>query len=312
MSSWGSLDQANNAPKSKGVIDASFINYANVYTHTGGLFSPSNPATSNGTVFTVNSFSTGSGYNNADIITVVAAAPAVTYANATYTMVTNATGYIQQVGAVSRGSFSANAATANFSIANATGGTAAGNSSVTGFSVNFASSVRGDILYGNTTVNAFQNLVAVGVFAVDATEVRAQRANSSVRKAITGGWIERRNGTGGIIAVGYTGTATGYSNTDKLTIASPAAGGNASVTITTNSTGGSLALNITANGYGFLAVNATANIVATNATGGTITGTGATFSATAGGRAGRVQYESLVAMHIKSENPADNAVFPNS
>lgn len=175
-------------------------------------------------------------------------------------------------------------------------------------------------MFGNTTPGAFTNGVAVGVFGADAAETTAGKG-SGITHA---GWQLRKVGTGSIQSVTYTGTATGYSNTDVITVASPVAGGNATFSVSTNSTGGSLTLTVVNRGSGFTAVNATPNVSIANSTGGATSGTGATFAAVAGGRAGRVTYETLVAMGSLGAQTAsfgtpalvadasDNTVLPNS
>ena len=107
--------------------------------------------------------------------------------------------------------------------------------------------------------------------------------------------------------VKYTGTATGYSNTDVITVSNAVT--NATATVTTNATGGTLTFTISNVGL-FSNTQSNTNLVVTiaNSTGGASDGSGATFTAniapstsgtitlTLGGRAGRVQYETLVAM----------------
>jgi filamentous hemagglutinin len=147
-------------------------------------------------------------------------------------------------------------------------------------------------MFNNTTPSAFLSGQAVGVFGVDRTEIAVSNSYGIAHA----GWNLRRAGTGPIVLVGYTGTATGYHNTDVITVSSPVAGGNATATVSTNSSGGALNITITAAGLGFTVVNATANVSIANSSGGSSNGSGATFNATAGGRAGRVHYETLVAM----------------
>jgi len=146
-------------------------------------------------------------------------------------------------------------------------------------------------MFGNTTPGAFMENVAVGIFGADAAETTAQAG-----KLAHAGWQIRKAGTGSIASVSYTGTATNYDNTDVITVSSPAAGGNATATVATNSTGGALVLTLTNAGFGFTAVNATPNVAIANSTGGASGGSGATFTSRAGGRAGRIHYETLVAM----------------
>jgi len=147
-------------------------------------------------------------------------------------------------------------------------------------------------MFNNVTPSAFISGQSVGVFGADATETGVSNA-AGIAHA---GWVLRRGGTGSITSITYTGTATSYDNTDVITVSSPVAGGNATATISTNTSGGALVITITNTGFGFSSVNATANVSIANSTGGASGGSGATFAATAGGRAGRVSYETLVAM----------------
>lgn len=150
-------------------------------------------------------------------------------------------------------------------------------------------------LFGNTTSGAFVNGIATGVFGVDTTEIGVSNA-AGIAHA---GWNFRVAGTGPIVSIAANTTLAGYDNTDIIVVNSPQAGGNASISFTTNSTGGSLTFTIGTAGYGFTSKTIpSSNIFVTNSTGGTATGnaTATGFVITAGGRAGRVSYETLVAM----------------
>ena len=135
-------------------------------------------------------------------------------------------------------------------------------------------------LFNNTTPGAFVNNIV----------------NKSTERPAHAGWNFRRAGTGPIISFSYTGTATGYNNTDVITVASPQAGGNATVSLVTNSTGGALVLTVSNVGAGFTSVNCSSLVSIANSTGGATAGSGATWVAIAGGRAGRVHTETLIAM----------------
>lgn len=160
---------------------------------------------------------------------------------------------------------------------------------------------RGNTVYANVTSGAFINGESIGVFGVDVAEAVAVQP-----KSIAPGWVLTRKGTGGLTAITFTANSTtvGYSNTDKVVVSSPQAGGNAAASISTNSTGGSVTLTITTPGYGFTAVNATANVAITNATGGTATGnsTVTPIAATIGGHAGRIFREPLVVVRSMANN----------
>lgn len=156
-------------------------------------------------------------------------------------------------------------------------------------------------LFNNTTPGAFITNMAVGVYGVSATEMSNNTLNHAPDQPAHAGWVVRRAGTGPLINFGTSNAAalTGYNNTDYIVVSSPQAGGNAVVSFVTNATGGGLVFTINTAGAGFTSVNiATANIYVVNSTGGaTATGnsTVTNFTATAGGRAGRVHTETLVA-----------------
>lgn len=123
------------------------------------------------------------------------------------------------------------------------------------------------------------------------------------------------------------GTATGYNNTDVFTVSNGVS--NAIASVSTNATGGTLTFTITNPGlFSNTAANASAIVAVTNATGGATGGSGATFTAnlisssntgavltvsTLGGRANRVQYETLA--YLRSMNTtvdSENTVFANT
>jgi hypothetical protein len=375
MPLWGNLDQANNAPKFKGVL-AGTVNYDRNYNHAG----PASKVV----------FPSGAGYNNTDIL-VVNAGTSTTYSNAAYALSTNATGYIQSVGKITPGSFSSNtvAGVLSFSITNSSYGTASGNTTVTGFTATVDQRVSGAELYGNATPGAFINGVAFGVFGVSANEV----SNTTYSRKIQQGWVLRKVGEGPVtsatatagvsfangetvalsngsvkgvltlvtnatsnlvsatitsgglfdvntnvvvafnrekhvansgVAINYTGTATGYNNTDVVTVANGIT--NATASVSTNATGGSLTFTITNVGlFSNTAANNSVVITIANSTGGASLGTGATFTTanlvtstggsvtvnTLGGRAGRIQHETLAFVHMASENNADTFAYPN-
>ena len=148
---------------------------------------------------------------------------------------------------------------------------------------------------GTIVANATGNMVAVAV-----TSGGAGFTNTGM--AVVGFNRERD-----VVEVKYSGTATGYNNTDVITVSNGIV--NATATVATNSTGGTLTFTITNRGlFSNAAANGTAVVTIANSTGGASGGSGATFSANLaastggsvtialGGRAGRVHYETLVAM----------------
>lgn len=153
-------------------------------------------------------------------------------------------------------------------------------------------------MFNNTTPSAFLSGQAVGVFGVSATEQSNNTLNDSKEVGAHAGWNLRRAGTGPVIGITANGTPLAYNNNDVISVLSPG-GTNAAISFTTNATGGSLTFTVTNPGSGFNLVTVpTSNVSVTNATGGTAAGNTTTtnFTVTVGGRAGRVHYETLVAM----------------
>lgn len=171
--------------------------------------------------------------------------------------------------------------------------TGAGSGFANGETINVSNG--GSNATGTITTNATSNMVSVAV-----TSGGAGFTNTAM--AVIGFNRERH-----VNEIKYTGTATGYSNTDRITVSNGTV--NATATVATNATGGTLTFTITNPGlFSNTAANASAVVAITNATGGATGGSGATFTANLttstsgtvtialGGRAGRVHYETLVAM----------------
>lgn len=167
-----------------------------------------------------------------------------------------------------------------------------------------ANRVNANTLFGNTTVGAFKsNNVpmnkAVGVFGVDTTE--AANTATDGKKVQHAGWNLRTVGTGPVTAITITAAGKLYTNGDIITVnpGSSPASANASAVIATNGLGNVVSVSITSGGAGFT-TTAPSSITVANSTGGATLGSLATFTATAGGRAGRVQMETLVALRSLS------------
>lgn len=150
---------------------------------------------------------------------------------------------------------------------------------------------NGYILYGNSTVGTWAPKMAVGVFGVD------DRQASATPAATHAGWVLVKRGTGPVATITPVLAGANYVNGNIVTVSNGVT--NAVGTIITNNTGNvsSVAFSSQSNGgSGF--VNTTHSVVAiSNSSGGTTSnGQGATFSITLGGRAGRVNMETLIAM----------------
>jgi hypothetical protein len=162
--------------------------------------------------------------------------------------------------------------------------------------------------YGNVTTGGFQAGVAVGTFAVDTTEQTV-----ATRKPAHAGWVVQTVGTGPIATLAINNAGTGYDNTDLGVISgggAPAAG-NGAFSIVTDGDGVITGVTLTVAGSGYQGLTQPTFAV-TNATGGASNGSSATFFATFGGRAGRVQMETLVAAGSITGDGSDDTQFPDT
>lgn len=172
----------------------------------------------------------------------------------------------------------------------------------------------------NSTINgtAAGNVKFYGVVAgVSATE--EERANSTPQHPTHAGWVSLKVGTGPITDISVTG-GTGINSAGYLIITDASVKGTgtgANISFTTANSQNTLqtfSSNSAWNTFGtFTVVNGGSGF--SNASAITITTNGAntslgTFNVTLGGRAGRVQTETLVAMgSITFDDPKDNVWF---
>jgi hypothetical protein len=146
-------------------------------------------------------------------------------------------------------------------------------------------SANGQTYYSNTQINATVQNNALGVFGVDTTE----QTNSTSAQGVPqhAGWVVRKVGMGPITSVTANAGAVGVNATMTIT------GGNG-IGATTGNTPGTVVVS----------VNATNHIVSVNVVNGGLYAntpvinamSNAVFTITMGGRANRVQTETLVAM----------------
>ena len=142
------------------------------------------------------------------------------------------------------------------------------------------------VYYSNTAINAFINNAAIGVFGVDTSEQGSATAAQGVPQHA--GWVARKVGMGPIVSITANSGAVLANGYITFT------GGNG-----TGATSGSSAANaqIYVNTAGYI-VNVTVNNPAlyANTPVATAASGNAVFTITMGGRANRVQTETLVAM----------------
>jgi hypothetical protein len=140
-------------------------------------------------------------------------------------------------------------------------------------------SADGNTLFENETIDAYVGDAAVGVFGVTTAE------KSSETSAQHAGWVIKKQGTGPVVSISAN---TGAFSPDGNVYITFTGGGTGNTTanaqITTN--GSKQIIGITVNSGGEYLTAPTAAAVNANAA----------FTITMGGRAGRVQSETLVAM----------------
>jgi hypothetical protein len=196
-----------------------------------------------------------------------------------------------------------------------------------------AATISGGLLFANGETIKISNGSSNGTLTVV-----TNAAGNAASLTITDGGIFKANTN---VVVGFNrqksidptatskitivGTATGYSNTDVVTVSNAIS--NAILAVSTNSTGGSLGFTVVNRGL-FSNTITKSQVVVTiaNSTGGASGGSGATFTAanvqpssggtvvinTLGGRAGRQQYETLAYAYITTSNTGDDGIFPDS
>ena len=171
----------------------------------------------------------------------------------------------------------------------------------------------------NSTINGSKANTAKyygAVYGVSATEA----ANTLVdgKKVAHAGWVSQKIGTGPIASVTIVNGGQGYNSAGYIVVSG---GGDGTVnlaytiansrntlqTYSSNSYWNTIAtVVIHSPGAGF-------NVAPTLTPNGPNSANFATFSVTLGGRAGRVQYETLVAMgSITGDDPGDDKYFPGT
>jgi hypothetical protein len=174
------------------------------------------------------------------------------------------------------------------------------NNAPKGKSVIAGTSARGNVVFANTTNGAFVNNTVKGLYGISVTE-----AGVAPGKVTHAGWNLVTQGTGPVAGLTIVAGGTGYKNTDVITVSGGVT--NASATMGTNSTGGITSVVLVSGGTGFINTSATTLAIA-NSTGGSTSGSTANVTFTLGGRANRVQYETLVAMGSAMSSNGSGAI----
>ena len=158
-------------------------------------------------------------------------------------------------------------------------------------------SANGSTLFGNNQIDAVLTDAALGVFGVDSTEqgVTANKAQVGAHA----GWILRKAGTGPVVTITAN---TGAVGANSFIIFSGGGTGNtaANARVSVNAAGFIIGVTVNSGGEYLTTPTATPN-----------TGN-AVFTVTMGGRANRVQSETLVAMGSMTGDGSDDALYADS
>jgi len=146
-------------------------------------------------------------------------------------------------------------------------------------------------VFNNVTIGATETAVALGVFAVDTTEIRD--VSFEDHSGAHAGWIARRAFTGPVTSI--TANSGAVSSNGYIIFSGGSAGAGAGLT---GNTAANARIYVNTAGYIVNVTIMTAGSYANTpvANDANITGSNAVFTVTMGGRANRVQQECLVAM----------------
>lgn len=155
-------------------------------------------------------------------------------------------------------------------------------------------------LYANTMVSAFIANEAVGVFGVDSTET-ASFASSSNRVAHSG-WNMRTAGTGPVANIVLATAPTQYQYSNGFITFTGANTTPANAKVVADATGNVIDVILVSGGTGYVS---TPTVVAA----GSANNANLTFTITMGGRANRVQTETLAVISSFSANVAHGSLY---
>lgn len=159
------------------------------------------------------------------------------------------------------------------------------------------SAANGQTMYANVVADNFISNVAVGVYGVAANQMPQTNTSNLPLHGAHAGWNVIRSGTGPVIDltpnVANSTVNIHYANTNFVTVSNGTV--NATANLVLNANGSITGITNLVGGAGFLNSNAVSVAISNNGANTTANGTGATFTVKLGGRAGRVQIETLVA-----------------
>ena len=163
-------------------------------------------------------------------------------------------------------------------------------------------------IFGNTTIGFWREGAVSGIFGIDAIEANSQFSTGDGRNVTHAGWVHRVFGTGPVLTITANAGATGV---------------NGFINFSGGSSGAAAGMTGNTSANAIVYVNSTFHIVnVTIATGGSYANTpfanantgNAVYTVTMGGRANRVQQETIVAMGSMTGDAtaSDDANYPDS
>lgn len=164
------------------------------------------------------------------------------------------------------------------------------------------------VYYGNTKTSAFVTGAQIGVFGVDQTETQVARTNKSTAKPAHAGWVIRKAGMGPVVSI--SANAGSVATNTYITFSGGeyyAGSGNttANASVSVNAAGYITSISVNSGG---LYTKTPSGVVSSGAS-------NAVFTITMGGRANRVQNETIVAFggnFTGDGTTPDDAVFPDA
>ena len=164
------------------------------------------------------------------------------------------------------------------------------------------------VYYGNTKTSAFVTNAQIGVFGIDQTETQVARRNKSPAKPTHAGWVIRKAGMGPVVSVSANAGAVGV-NTHIVFSRGETYGGSGNTTA-------NAVISCNAAGYITSIAVTTPGMYANTPNAAIFTGSSnAVFTVTMGGRANRVQNETIVAFggNFTGDGTAiDDILYPDA
>jgi hypothetical protein len=159
-------------------------------------------------------------------------------------------------------------------------------------------SANGQALFGNTQVSAFATNLTLGTFGVDTTEAGISTGDG--KKVAHAGWNLRKVGVGPVLSISANTNSFSPDGNVYITFTGNDGATPANAQVFVNSATKRI-LSVTVHDGGLYSTTPSADAANANVE----------FSIVMGGRANRVQMETLVAMGSMTDDASDDSLFPD-